>query len=205
MVRQQLMGRGIKDERVLDAMREVPRHRFVPKNNRPYSYEDRPLQIGEGQTISQPYMVAIMTELLSLKENDRVLEVGTGSGYQTAVLAMLAGEVVTVERNRVLGERAATLLDELGYDKVSVHIGDGTCGLDELAPYDAICVTAAGPSVPASLKDQLAPGGRLVCPVGSRTMQTLIMVSKSATGRIDDQKGIGCSFVPLIGEEGWPE
>ena len=205
MVSGQLERRGISDERVLDAMRSVPRHKFVPQANRNFAYDDRPLPIGEDQTISQPYIVALMTEMLCLRKGDRVLEVGTGSGYQAAILAELADQVFSIERNGVLGERAAGLLEDLGYNNVQVHIGDGTCGLPEAAPFDAICVAAAGPQIPDSLKDQLSVGGRLVCPTGSRVSQTLTRLTKIRGNKIKQETGIACAFVPLIGEEGWPE
>jgi len=202
MVERQLAARGIKDARVLEAMRRVPRHLFVPQESRAYAYEDHPVQIGHGQTISQPYMVALMTEMLRIKSEDRILEIGTGSAYQAAILAELAAEVVSVERDEYLAERAGDCLLQLGYANVTVIVGDGTLGYPDRAPYDAIVVTAAGPTVPASLKDQLALGGRLVCPVGSREIQTLATVVRTETG-FEEDTGISCIFVPLVGEEGW--
>jgi len=166
------------------------------------AYHDRAVSIGEKQTISQPYMVALMTELLRLQPADRVLEIGTGSGYQTAILAELAAEVVTIERHAVLAERARTVLRSLGYPNIAVIVGDGTQGYAEHAPYNAILVTAGGPQVPPSLEGQLAMGGRMVCPVGPREVQELIRVVRIPAG-IERETGIQCSFVPLIGEEGW--
>ena len=204
MIERQIAARGVEDPRVLDAMRRVPRHLFVPRESRTYAYEDHPVQIGHGQTISQPYIVALMTEMLRIKPTERVLEIGTGSAYQAAILAELAAEVITVERNEDLAERARNCLLELGYANVTVIVGDGTLGHPARAPYDAIVVTAAGPSVPPSLKKQLALGGRLVCPVGSREIQTLVTVVRTEDG-FDEDMGISCVFVPLVGEEGWSE
>lgn len=202
MVGQQLRARGIRDERVLAAMEKIPRHLFMPQASRSLAYADRALSIGEQQTISQPYMVALMTELLRLRPEDRVLEIGTGSGYQTAILAELAAEVVTIERHAVLAERARGVLVPLGYSKVTLIIGDGTQGHAERAPYDAILVTAGGPQVPPPLEAQLAMGGRLVCPVGPREVQELVRIVRGSQG-FERETGIQCSFVPLIGEEGW--
>jgi len=204
MVDDQIAARGVKDPRVLEALREVPRHFFIPPEFQKHAYEDHPIEIGCGQTISQPYMVAIMTELLDLEASDRVLEIGTGSGYQTAILAALAGEVVSVERHADLAEWARLRIAECGLRNVKVIVGDGTQGYPERAPYDAILVTAGGPHVPDSLKDQLAIGGRLVCPAGPRECQRLIKLTRSSAG-FDEETSIGCVFVPLIGEEGWPE
>jgi len=173
MVERQIAARDVHDPRVLDAMRRVPRHRFVPPERRDQAYADHPVLIGCDQTVSQPYIVAIMTELLALTPTDRVLEIGTGSGYQTAILAELAEDVVTVERHEALADSAQQRLDELGYDNVSVIAGDGTLGCPDRAPFDAILVTAAAPRVPTASCDQLTVGGRLVCPTGSRDLQTL--------------------------------
>ena len=192
------------DPNVLAVMRHVPRHAFIPTQLRTQAYDDHPVQIGHGQTISQPYMVAIMTQNLELAPEDRVLEVGTGSGYQTVILAALAKEVVSIERNEALAETARERLEGLGCDNVTVLAGDGTLGYPEGAPYDAILVTAAGPDVPSSLKAQLAVGGRLVCPSGPRDCQQLITITRTDTGLKED-RGISCVFVPLIGDEGWPE
>jgi protein-L-isoaspartate(D-aspartate) O-methyltransferase len=202
MVRRQIKGRRIQDELVLEAMRTVPRHRFVPAYVRGSAYRDAPLPIGEGQTISQPYVVAFMTEALQLSGGEKVLEIGTGSGYQAAVLALIAGEVISVERLPRLAEEARRTLAELGYDNVRVVVGDGTQGWPEEAPYDAIMVTAASPEVPAPLLQQLAEGGRLVAPVGPRHTQQLVRVRRDGEefGREDL---LGVAFVPLIGEHGW--
>lgn len=202
MVDTQLAARNISDPHVLAAMRAVPRHRFVPESLREHAYEDRPLEIGRGQTISQPYMVALMTQLLQLQSINNVLEVGTGSGYQAAILATMAQSVVSVERIEEIGMAADGRLRALHYPNVEVHIGDGTKGWVERAPYDAILVTAGSPSVPYALKTQLAEGGRLICPVGPREMQRLIRVTREADG-FHEEEGIGCVFVPLIGDEGW--
>lgn len=204
MVRKQLESRGIRDRRVLEAMRVVPRHRFIPEARRYAAYDDMPLEIGYGQTISQPYMVGLMTQMLEVQPSDRILEIGTGSGYQAAVLALLAHEVFTVERVPELARRAQQTLYELGYDNVRVYEGDGTHGLPECAPYDGIIVTAGAPHVPQALKEQLADGGRLVCPVGPRGMQHLVRIVRRAD-RFCEEEGIGCIFVPLIGADGWKE
>jgi len=185
-------------------MRAVPRHFFVPPEFQKHAYEDHPVKIGCGQTISQPYMVAIMTELLELEASDRVLEIGTGSGYQTAILATLANEVVSVERHADLAEYAQARLAQAGYRNVEVVEGDGTQGYPQRAPYDAIIVTAGSPLVPDSLKKQLAIGGRLICPAGPRECQELIKLTRDETG-FDEETSIRCVFVPLIGEEGWPK
>ncbi len=204
MVRSQIAARDVHNPIVLEAMRRVPRHLFVPEEQQEHAYEDHPVPIGAGQTISQPYMVGIMTQLLELKRADRVLEIGTGSGYQTAILAELAGHVISIERERALAERARAVLARMGYEDVEVIEGDGTVGAPDRAPFDAILVTAAGPGVPASLKDQLAQGGRLVCPAGPRDMQQLVKIVRTASG-LHEHEGINCVFVPLIGAEGWPE
>ena len=202
MVEYQLRKRGIKDERVLKAFLKVPRHKFVRPQDIWHAYEDYPLSIGYGQTISQPYMVAIMTELLELKGHERVLEIGTGSGYQAAILAELAKEVFSIERIPELAQKAEKVLQELGYNNVKVIVGDGSKGLPEFAPYDGIIVTAAAPKPPQPLLEQLKDGGRLVIPVGSRKLQDLLRIT-----RIGDEfktENFGpCLFVPLIGEEGW--
>lgn len=202
MVERQLRARDIHDERVLDAMAQVPRHRFVPAQHRASAYADGPLPIGEGQTISQPYIVAYMSQLLQLEPDDRVLEIGTGSGYQAAVLAHLAAEVFTVERVSSLAKSARSALEDLGLDNVNVIERDGGGGLPEHAPYDAIIVTAAAPETPEPLKEQLADGGRLVIPVGSRGGQVL----ERWTRRGDDlerERLAPVAFVPLLGEHGW--
>jgi protein-L-isoaspartate(D-aspartate) O-methyltransferase len=202
MVECQLKARGIRDARVLDAMLRVPRHLFVPHDLRRRAYYDSPLQIGEGQTISQPYMVAVMTEMLTLTGSEKVLEIGTGSGYQTAILAELARFVHSIERIASLAEQARDRLKTLGYTNVGVHVGDGSIGLQDESPFDAIMVTAGAPDVPVSLCNQLAAGGRLVVPVGSRTLQRLHLV-KRHHGQLEVTECTGCVFVPLVGEEGW--
>jgi len=202
MVETQIARRGIRDERVLAALRKVPRHHFVPADQAASAYQDRPLPIGLGQTISQPYMVALMTECLQLAGDENVLEVGAGSGYQAALLGELARQVTTIERHAPLAERTRQVLADLGYANVTVEVGDGTLGWPANAPYDAIIVTAGAPHVPQALKDQLANGGRLVIPVGSGGFQSLLRLTR----RGDDfkQKDFGgCVFVPLIGAQGW--
>jgi len=200
MVRTQIAARGVRDPRVLEAMRRVPRDRFVPASHRADAWADRPVPIGHGQTISQPYMVALMSEALGLRGSERVLEVGTGSGYQAAVLGELAAEVFSVERIAELGERAARTLAELGCVNVIVLIGDGCAGLPAHAPFDAILVAAAAPDVPAALRDQLADGGILVVPVGeSAAVQVLTTVRRTGS-RFALEEGTGCRFVPLIGK-----
>lgn len=202
MVEFQVRARGIRDERVLAAMRKVPRHLFVPKGFERAAYEDRPLPIGEGQTISQPYIVAVMTEQLELQPQDRVLEVGTGSGYQAALLAELAGSVISIERLASLADRARENLARAGVTGVQVVVGDGTEGYPPEAPYDAIIVTAASPGIPQPLIDQLAEGGRLIAPVGPRECQDLIKLVKRE-GRVESIPLGGVCFVPLIGQFGW--
>ncbi len=202
MVEFQVRARGVRDERVLAAMRKIPRHLFVPKGFERAAYEDRPLPIGEGQTISQPYIVAVMTEQLELQPQDRVLEVGTGSGYQAALLAELAGSVISIERLASLADRARENLARAGVTGVQVVVGDGTEGYPPEAPYDAIIVTAASPGVPQPLIDQLAEGGRLIAPVGPRECQDLIKLVKRE-GRVESIPLGGVCFVPLIGQFGW--
>jgi protein-L-isoaspartate(D-aspartate) O-methyltransferase len=204
MVETQIVRRGVRDERVLDAMREVPRHRFVPQHAGYTAYDDRPLSIGEGQTISQPYMVAVMTEVLGPRPSDRVLEIGTGSGYQTAVLARLSAEVISIERHGALADRARATLNALGVSNVEVLVGDGTEGVPDRAPFDRIIVTAGAPAVPESLREQLAEGGRLVIPVGPSGFQRLTIVERR-DGEFPTREGEGCVFVPLIGRHGWPD
>jgi len=198
----ELKALGISDPRVLAAMERVPRHLFVPPEFLPYAYEDRPLPIGAGQTISQPYIVALSTQALELSPTDRVLEIGTGSGYQTAVLAELAGEVFTIERIPELSRLAQERLLSLGYGNIKFRVGDGTVGWPEEAPFDAILVTAAAPKAPKSLLDQLAEGGRMVIPIGGRTSQDLWLFRKRGR-RLEREYLCPCTFVPLIGEEGW--
>lgn len=203
MLQQQIVARGLHDPRVLAAMAAVDRGAFVPEAMRVNAYEDRPLPIGQEQTISQPYMVACMTALLALRPGARVLEVGTGSGYQAAVLAQLAGSVITVERHAALADAARARLAALGYQNVVVHHADGTLGWPEGAPYDAILVTAGAPEVPAALLAQLAPGGTLVCPVGTRAEQRLVVVHQGEAG-LEQHYDTRCLFVPLLGAQGWP-
>lgn len=206
MVSGQLKKRGLKDTLVLTAMENVPRHEFVPEKLKSRAYEDNPLPIGEGQTISQPYVVAYMTELLQLKGGEKVLEIGTGCGYAAAVLGEIAAAVYTIERHEPLARRAEETLKRLKYDNVHVVCGDGTKGLPAKAPFDAIVVTAAGPSIPAALKQQLKIGGRLVIPVGLMShMQDLVRVTRMGETDFREEKLIIVSFVPLIGEAGWKD
>lgn len=204
MVRTQIVPRGISDKRVLEAMGRVPRHLFVPAARRSSSYDDCALLIGEGQTISQPYMVAIMTELLELKGSEKVLEVGTGSGYQAALLGTLAKKVYTVERVQMLADRASALLRSMGHDNIEVAVGDGSEGLAGAAPFDGIIVTAACPKIPEPLIEQLSDGGRLVLPLGERFHQILTVAAKKG-GKVILHQSIGCVFVPLIGKNGFPQ
>ncbi|MFP4035915.1 MAG: protein-L-isoaspartate(D-aspartate) O-methyltransferase [Desulfobacteraceae bacterium] len=204
MVRTQLVPRGIRDERVLEAMKKVPRHRFVDPDMVGEAYADHPLPIGDGQTISQPYIVALMTEALGLTGGEKTLEIGTGSGYQTAVLAELSREVYTVERIKSLLERAENTLKRLGYKNVYFKAFDGTLGWPEHAPYDAVIVTAGAPAIPAPLRDQLAEGGRIVIPIGNRYSQELVRITKTDQGFEEKYLG-GCRFVNLIGVHGWKD
>ena len=205
MVQEQVVGRGIKDARVADAMRKVPREFFVESALASRAYDDGPLPIGEKQTISQPYMVGLMTEALELKGDEKVLEVGTGSGYQTAVLGLLAAQVFSIEKIRSLSVRARAVLDEIDYYNVALHVGDGTIGWSDHAPYDAIIVTAgAPPNVPKPLLDQLAVGGRLVIPLGSEESQVLKRIRRTESGF--DEENLGeCRFVKLWGKYGWAD
>jgi protein-L-isoaspartate(D-aspartate) O-methyltransferase len=202
MVSEQLEGRGISDPRVLEAMRRVPRHLFVRERIRYAAYDDRPLQIGAGQTISQPYMVALMVETLQLTGKERVLDVGTGSGYQAAVLAELASDVWSIEVIPELAERARSDLRLSGYANVHVVVGDGSVGLAEHAPYDGIVVAAGSPIVPSSLVAQLKEGGRLTIPIGDLDGQILERITKTRNGPVKEHFD-PCMFVPLVGEEGW--
>lgn len=202
MVTEQLIAGGIKDARVLDAMAKVPRHAFVGQGMQNQAYEDRPLQIGQGQTISQPLMVAIMSEALELKGDEKVLEIGTGSGYQAAVLAELAKDVFTIERLDSLSIGARRALHKLLYKNIHFRIGDGTVGWPEEAPFDGIIVTAGSPDIQKAFLDQLKDGGRLVIPVGGKTAQELIVVTKAGDG-FRTRTVTGCRFVKLIGEYGW--
>ena len=202
MVEEQIILRGIKDPRVIAAMKKVPRHLFVEEALQSQAYNDYPLPIGEKQTISQPYMVALMTEALQLKGKDKVLEIGAGSGYQTAILAEMAEKVFSIERIRSLALKARQLLYELGYYNAEIKIFDGTFGWPEEAPFDAIIVTAGAPEIPQPLLDQLAIGGRLVIPIGDAYVQDLIRVTKTEEGVKKEDLG-GCRFVKLIGRYGW--
>jgi len=198
MVRDQIERRGVRDERVLEAMRAVPRERFVDKNDREFAFHDGPLSIGHGQTISQPYIVAYMTEMLAIGAGDRVLEIGTGSGYQTAVLAELAAEVYTIEIVETLSVRAQGLLRELAYSNIQFRAGDGSLGWSEAAPFDAIMVTAAPDRTPERLIEQLADGGRMIVPVGSYE-QYLELVTRRG-GAVERRELIGVRFVPMTGD-----
>jgi protein-L-isoaspartate(D-aspartate) O-methyltransferase len=202
MIEMQLRHRGIRDERVLDAMFYVPRHEFVPPHLVSAAYDDRPLPLGEAETISQPYIVAAMTEAADVHAGDKALEVGTGSGYQAAILAYLGAGVYSIDRNPVLAKSASERLARLGYDGVQVITGDGSEGYIPAAPYAIILVTAAAPVVPPALLDQLAEGGRLVIPVGDLRHQELLLNLKQA-GRIKTRMLDPCQFVPLIGKGGW--
>lgn len=204
MVEEQLVRRGVSDRRVLDAMRKVPRHRFVEEALRDRAYGDHPLPIGEGQTISQPYMVAAMTQLLRLEGSEKVLEIGTGSGYQTAILAELARRVCSIERIPTLAIRARGVLEELGYTNAVIKIADGTYGWSDEAPFERVLVTAGAPAVPMPLFQQLAEGGRLVVPIGEPQAQTLYVVEK-VDGRMRMSADCGCVFVKLVGKYGWDE
>lgn len=204
MVARQIEGRGLTDPAVLAAMREVPREAFVSEKHRQFAYDDGPLPIPEGQTISQPYVVALMIQMLHLKPEDRVLEIGTGSGYAAAILSRIASEVHTVERMEALVEYARQNLAAVGYENVHVHQGDGTLGWPDQAPYDAIIVAAGGPNIPQALKNQLAVGGRLVMPVGSeQRAQRLVRLTRLDEGDYERETLSHVRFVPLIGEQGW--
>lgn len=202
MVEEQLVLRGINDRRVLSAFRKVPRHRFIEAGLESRAYEDYPLSIGSGQTISQPYMVALMTERLSLTGGEKVLEIGTGSGYQTAILAELAAEIYSLERISSLAGRAGEKLNEMDYTNVKIEVGDGTLGWPEYSPYDRILVTAGSPEVPQPLIEQLSGKGRLVIPVGGSFGQTLRVIEKTDKG-LKETDVCGCVFVPLVGKFGW--
>ncbi len=202
MVKTQLIPRGIKDERVLNTMKKVPRHLFVDDPMQYRAYDDMALSIGEGQTISQPYMVAVMTELLELKGNEKVLEIGTGSGYQAAILAELANEVYTIERFAVLAKHAEERFRSLGYDNIHIRVADGTLGWSGEAPFDRIIITAGTPKIPDSLIVQLSEGGLIIAPVGDRFSQQLLKCKKSRD-RLSEEYHTPCVFVPLIGEHAW--
>lgn len=205
MVAEQVVARGITDSRVIDAMLKVLRHKFVEEALEGKAYQDAPLPIGEKQTISQPYMVAVMSEALNLKGFETVLEVGTGSGYQAAVLALLADRVFSLERIPALARRARKILDECGFSKVNIRLADGTHGWQDMAPFDAIVVTAGAPEVPQNYLDQLTVGGRLVIPVGDRDSQVLMRIKRTGEREYEEERLLGCRFVPLIGNHGWNE
>ena len=205
MVNSQIRSRGIKDQRVLKAIESVPRHLFVDEGLMDQAYNDTPLPIGERQTISQPYIVALMTEAMELKGREKVLEIGTGSGYQSAILAELVDQVFSIERLAALAAQARKVLDLLNYYNVAIRVGDGTYGWKEASPFDAIIVTAGAPSIPKILTEQLVIGGRLVLPVGGRTSQDLIKLVRLSedVGDIKMEDLGGCRFVDLVGEHGW--
>jgi len=202
MVEHQIAARGVRDPRVLEALREVPRHLFIPAGQKTHAYEDRALPIASGQTISQPYIVAIMTELLAPEPHHRVLEIGTGSGYQTAILARLSRYVISIERHPELANAAEQVFASSGLTNVNVRVGDGSEGLPEESPFDRILVTAGAPAIPESLKQQLAEGGRLVIPVGPSGYQHLTVIDRFGND-FEQQEREACVFVPLIGRHGW--
>lgn len=204
MVEEQFVRRDITDKRVLDAMRKVPRHIFVPEEQRHLAYSDCPLPIGQNQTISQPYIVALMTQMLALKGDETVLEIGTGSGYQAAVLSQVAQEVYTIERYEILAQRALKSINQLDIKNITLQVGDGTLGWPEHAPYDAILATAAAPKVPKPLLDQLADGGRLVIPVGGRIGQYLESWFREGK-KFRHEQTVAVAFVPLLGKHGWKD
>jgi protein-L-isoaspartate(D-aspartate) O-methyltransferase len=204
MVQEQLIARGIKQRRVIEAMRKIPRHFFVDPGLITRAYNDCALPIGEKQTLSQPYMAARMIEALELRGQEKVLEVGTGSGYQTALLAEICFNVFSVEKVRSLARKAREVLDKLEYHNIAIHVGDGTIGWSEHAPYDAVIVAAGAPEVPTPLLDQLPIGGRLVIPVGDEQTQTLMRITRSASGFAEEELG-ECKFVKLLGKYAWHE
>ncbi len=202
MVKEQIVARGVENTRVIQAMKKVPRHLFIENTYYHQAYNDYPLPIGQNQTISQPYMVASMTELLELKGDEKVLEIGTGSGYQTAILALLCSKVYSVERISELTRKARLTLKQLGFSNINLIVRDGTLGWPEFAPYNGIIVTAGAPEIPDALIEQLANNGRMVIPVGNEACQTLNFVEKHK-GRIYRKEFFGCAFVPLVGKGGW--
>jgi protein-L-isoaspartate(D-aspartate) O-methyltransferase len=204
MVQEQIVARGIGDARVIAALRKIPRHLFVDPGIVNRAYNDSALPIGEKQTLSQPYMAAQMTAALGLTGQEKALEIGTGSGYQTALLAELCFNVFSVEKLRSLSRKARKLLDHLGYQNIALHVGDGTIGWSEHAPYHAILVAAAAPAAPKSLLEELAPGGRLVIPVGDEQAQILLKITRTETGFNEERLG-ECKFVKLLGKYGWPD
>ena len=203
MVKEQLSGRDIMSKDVLDAFSRVPRHKFVDPSMQKDAYGDFPLSIGRGQTISQPYMVSLMAQVLELKKNDKILEIGTGSGYETAILAELAGRIFSIERIREIGLKAQEALKELGYNNIEIKIDDGTLGWEAHAPFDKIIVTASWRCMPAPLLEQLSKPGKMVMPVGLRAAQRLMLIEKDSQGRVSEKDVCGCVFVPLIGKHGW--
>jgi len=203
MVNVQIARRGVRDEHVLAAMRDVPREHFVSAEMAEFAYEDSPLPIAEGQTISQPYIVAAMIEAAEVRPGDRVLEVGAGSGYAAAVLGRIASQVFAIERHEALGRAARERIAALGYDNVDVRVGDGTRGLAEEAPFDAVLVSAGGPEVPQALKEQLEIGGHLLIPVGEPGSQKLYKITRLSASRFEEESLGTVAFVPLIGEQGW--
>jgi len=205
MVRLQVESRDVRDVRVLAALRRVPRHLFLPAASRGAAYEDHPVAIGHGQTISQPYIVALMTELLELRGNERVLEIGTGSGYQTAILAELCATVFSMERIPELAERAREALRDLGYGNVLVRTGDGSEGWPEKAPFDRVLVTAAAPEIPAALLEQIGDNGVIVLPVGDLRGTQELVIARKIGSRVSIRGSIGCRFVPLLGSGGFPD
>ena len=205
MVEDQVIDRGVTDPRVIDAMLKVPRHKFVEEALAGKSYQDAPLPIGEKQTISQPYMVAAMSEALMLDGSETVLEVGTGSGYQAAVLVLLADRVFSLERIPSLARRARKVLDSNGFSKVNIRLADGTVGWQAMSPFDGIIVTAGAPKVPQEYLNQLSVGGRLIIPVGDRESQILMRITRVGESDYEEEKMLGCRFVPLIGNQGWKQ
>ena len=203
MVEEQLIPRGIADKRVLDAFRKVPRHKFVPEELWQNAYNDYPLPIGEGQTISQPYMVALMTQVLNLTGEEKILEVGTGSGYQAGILAELVQGVYSIERFQKLADVASDVFKRLGYKNIKIRVGDGTLGWEEQAPYDGIIVTAGAPGIPESLLKQLKEAGRMIIPIGSDGFGQILTLVEKIGKTIRTSEICGCMFVPLIGKEGW--
>jgi len=205
MVQTQIMGRDITDEAVINSMAIVPRHKYVMEDKQEYAYNDTALEIEAGQTISQPYIVALMAQALEVKASDNVLEIGTGSGYSAAILSRMAGHIYTIERHTILAHLAKKRFKSQGYENIEVRVGDGTLGWTEKAPFDAILVTAGGPVIPDSLINQLTIGGRLVIPVGDKGEQKLLRVKKSATNELIEENLGSVRFVPLIGTNGWSE
>ena len=202
MVQEQLIPRGIKNQKVLDAFYKIERHKFIPEELRTSAYADFPVPIGEGQTISQPYIVALMTECLDLNGQEKVLEIGTGSGYQAAILAELVKEVYTIERFKNLAKGAESILHDLGYTNIKIQLGDGTLGWKEVAPFDRIIITAASPRIPLPLIAQLKESGKLILPLGESFSQVLTVVEKKK-GKVESIEVCGCVFVPLVGKYGW--